>query len=76
MVKISGTPIVEGYTNTGARRVRVSLWADSEDEISGVVTGEEIEGLNTNDVLTMGSTCLTVTEGSFGRLGSNGVWKF
>lgn len=40
MVKISGTPIVEGYTNTGARRVRVSLWADSEDEISGVVTGE------------------------------------
>lgn len=44
--------------------------------MSGVTTGADIEGLTAKDILTMGSTCLTATEGSFGRLGSDGVWNF
>lgn len=76
MIKLSGTPVVEGHTDAGARRVRVSLWADTEDEMSGVTTGEDIEGLKADDVLTMGSTVLTIVDLSLGRLGSNGIWKF
>ena len=75
MIKLSGTPTVESYT-AGARYVRVSLWADTESEMSGVTTGADIEGLESTDILTMGSTCLTATEGSFGRLGSDGTWNF
>jgi hypothetical protein len=40
------------------------------------VTGADIEGLNSTDLLTMGSTVLTAAEGSFGRLGSDGTWNF
>lgn len=76
MIKLSGAPVVEGHTNTGARLVRVSLWADTEDEMTGITTGENIEGLKADDVLTMGSTVLTIVDSSFGRLGSNGIWKF
>lgn len=76
MIKLSGTPVVEGYDSNHNRLVRVSLWADSENEMSGVRTGENIKGLNATDVLTMGSTVLTAAEGSFGRLGSDGTWNF
>ena len=76
MIKLSGSPIVEGYNKEGARLVRVSLWADTEDEMTGVTTGENIEGLKEDDVLTMGSTVLTIVDLSLGRLGSNGIWKF
>ena len=76
MIKLSGTPVIEGYTENGARRVRVGLWADTEDEMTNVTTGENIEGLNNTVVLTMGSTCLTIVDASFGRLGSNGTWTF
>lgn len=75
MIKLSGAPIVEKYTE-GKRYVRASLWADTEDEMSGVVTGEGIDGLNENDVLTMGSTVMTIVDSSFGKLGSNGTWYF
>lgn len=76
MIKLSGTPIVEGHDSNNNRLVRVSLWADSESEIANVVTGADIEGLNSTDLLTMGSTVLTAAEGSFGRLGSDGTWNF
>lgn len=76
MIKLLGTPVVENCTNTGTKFVRVSLWADTEAEVAGVTTGADIEGLTAKDILTMGSTCLTATEGSFGRLGSDGVWNF
>lgn len=76
MIKLSGTPAIEGSSNDGKRYVRVSLWADSKDEMSGVTTGENIQGLNANDILTMGSTVLTAAEGNFGRLGSDGTWNF
>lgn len=76
MIKLSGAPIVEGYTEDNRRRVRVSLWSDTEDEVTGVTTGENIEGLKADDVLTMGSTVLTIVDLSLGRLGSNGIWKF
>ncbi len=75
MIKLSGAPIVEKYTE-GKRHVRVSLWSDTEDEMSGVTTGENIEGLSKNDVLTMGSTVLTIVDSSFGKLGTNGSWVF
>lgn len=76
MVKLSGTPSVEGISSDGKRHVRVSLWADTKDEMSGVTTGENIQGLNKDDILTMGSTVLTAAEGNFGRLGSDGTWNF
>lgn len=76
MIKLSGAPSVEGYDSDHHRLVRVSLWADNENEMSGVRTGANIEGLNDTDVLTMGSTVLTVAESSFGRLGSDGSWSF
>lgn len=76
MIKLSGTPSVEGTSSDGKRRVRVSLWADTENEMSGVVTGADIQGLNSDDILTMGSIVLTADKGSFGRLDSNGTWHF
>ena len=76
MVKLSGTPSVEGISSDGKRHVRVSLWADTENEVLGMTTGENIQGLNKDDILTMGSTVLTAEEGSFGRLGSDGTWNF
>lgn len=76
MIKLSGAPIIEGYTEDNRRRVRVSLWSDTEDEMTGVTTGENIEGLKEDDVLTMGSTVMTIVDSSFGKLGSNGTWYF
>lgn len=76
MVKLSGTPSVEGVSSDGKRHVRASLWADTENEVLGLTTGENIQGLNKDDILTMGSTVLTAEEGSFGRLGSDGTWNF
>lgn len=76
MIKLSGTPSIEGYSSDGKRHVRASLWADTENEVLNVTTGENIQGLNKDDVLTMGSTVLTAAEGSFGRLGSDGTWNF
>lgn len=76
MIKLSGAPSIEGYSSDGKRYVRASLWADTENEVLNITTGAGVQGLNDDDILTMGSTVLTAEEGSFGRLGSDGTWNF
>lgn len=58
------------------RYVLATLVADDADEvIAHGTSGEGIENLQSNDVMTFGSTCLTVN-GRFGMLNSANVWEF
>lgn len=77
MIKCSSYTVVSraGITNI-VNTVEASLKADTSAEVismgnicSGVV------GLENGTILDFGSTCLT-TEGDFGMLTSQGVWKF
>jgi hypothetical protein len=64
-----------GLTNT-VNTVEASLKADTSAEV--ISMGNEcsgVVGLEDGTILDFGSTCLT-TEGDFGMLTSNGVWKF
>lgn len=58
------------------RYVVASLVADNKDEvIAHGTSGQGVEGLQPNDVMTFGSTCLTA-DGKFGMLNSTDAWQF
>lgn len=58
------------------RYVLATLVADTSDEVIAHGTaGTGIIGLQSNDVMTFGSTCLCV-DGKFGMLNSSGNWEF
>lgn len=58
------------------RYVLATLVADTSDEvIAHGTSGVGVVNLQSNDVMTFGSTCLCV-DGKFGMLNSSGVWEF
>lgn len=58
------------------RYVLATLVADNKDEvIAHGTTGQGVIGLQPNDIMTFGSTCLTA-DGKFGMLDSSDVWQF
>ena len=60
----------------GQRQVLATLVSDTSDEvIAHGTSGTGIIGLQANDVMTFGSTCLCV-DGKFGMLNSAGNWEF
>ena len=77
MIKCSSYTVVSraGITNI-VNTVEASLKADTSAEVismGAVCSG--VVGLEDGTILDFGSTCLT-TEGDFGMLTSQGVWKF
>lgn len=63
-------------TVEGKRRVVATLVSDtSEEVIAHGTSGKGIENLQPNDVMTFGSTCMTV-DGKWGMLNSANKWKF
>lgn len=74
MVKVSGL-IVESIEN-GKRNVVVSLVADTKDEVDACgASGENVKGLNVDDVIVLGSSALCA-DGSFGMINSSGIWNW
>ena len=63
--------------NNGRDRfVVASLVADTKDEVlSHGTSGKGIKGLQSNDIMQFGSTCLVVT-GEFGMINSKNEWVF
>ena len=60
----------------GQRQVLATLVADNKDEvIAHGTSGQGVIGLQSNDIMTFGSTCLTA-DGKFGMLDSSDVWQF
>ena len=58
------------------RYVLATLVADNKDEvIAHGTSGQGVIGLQPNDIMTFGSTCLTA-DGKFGMLDSSDVWQF
>lgn len=58
------------------RYVLATLVADNKDEvIAHGTSGQGVIGLQPNDIMTFGSTCLTA-DGKFGMLNSTDEWKF
>lgn len=58
------------------RYVLATLVSDNADEvIAHGTSGQGVEGLQSNDIMTFGSTCLTV-DGKFGMINSANEWKF
>ena len=58
------------------RYVLATLVADNKDEvIAHGTSGQGVIGLQPNDIMTFGSTCLT-TDGKFGMLDSSDAWQF
>ena len=67
--------VVDGYKN-GKTAVRASLVADNSAEVVAIGTNANtVEGLTDNNIMSFGSTCLTVN-GDFGQLDSSGNWVF
>ena len=60
----------------GQRQVLATLVSDNKDEvIAHGTSGQGVIGLQSNDIMTFGSTCLTA-DGKFGMLDSSDVWQF
>ena len=58
------------------RYVLATLVSDNKDEvIAHGSSGQGVIGLQPNDIMTFGSTCLTA-DGKFGMLDSSDVWQF
>ena len=58
------------------RYVLATLVSDNKDEvIAHGTSGQGVIGLQPNDIMTFGSTCLTA-DGKFGMLNSTDEWKF
>ena len=58
------------------RYVLATLVADNKDEvIAHGTSGQGVIGLQPNDIMTFGSTCLTA-DGKFGMLDSADEWQF
>ena len=58
------------------RYVLATLVADNKDEvIAHGTSGQGVIGLQPNDIMTFGSTCLTA-DGKFGMLNSTDKWQF
>lgn len=74
MVKVKGLT-VESMEN-GKRNVVVSLAADTSAEVDACgASGENVKGLNADDVIVLGSTALCA-DGSFGLINSSGQWNW
>lgn len=76
MIMIKAT--VSDYERDDGRNryVLATLVADNKDEvIAHGTSGQGVIGLQPNDIMTFGSTCLTA-DGKFGMLDSSDVWQF
>ena len=74
MIKATGSEYEKN--ENGQRQVLATLVSDTSDEvIAHGTSGQGVIGLQSNDIMTFGSTCLTA-DGKFGMLDSSGNWEF
>lgn len=76
MIKVDpSTIVIEEYKDDG-RYVRCSLMSDNKDEVDAIGNdGSKVKGLQKNDKLTLGTSCMTSTM-DYGILDSEGSWNW
>lgn len=76
MIKLDGVFTLEKVEN-GKKYGRCDLLADTQAEVKAIGTnGATVIGLDSDTVLTMGSSAFTSKTKELGVLSSDGVWNF
>lgn len=75
-VKVNPSTIVVEEYKDGNRYVRCDLISDNSEEVDAIGNdGSKVKGLQKNDKLTLGTSCMTSTM-DYGLLNSDGEWNW
>lgn len=59
----------------GRKMVDASLFADTKNEVTDNLTGEDVEGIEDDAIIDMGSFVMTASA-EYAYMQSNGKWKW